>query len=248
MEINWPVLAYITIGIFAMSGFFKGWWKESITTFFLIFLVLLLQLPPAAQAFIDLLNLIFAAIAGILPESFRIILADFLEATLGVGTVDGAIRLEASDGGTWLIILLLFIGLAIFIGRSRLPGDFRVGLKTIYVPTLRGSLLGALIGGFNGLLIINLIREYLDGSRLLGGAAALARRAAPAGSLQAIEVPNFTIMESFLPWVFIALGFIVLFAAFRNRVVFLKDKDGYRKIDYRAPLGYNKHEMSPKKG
>ena len=40
-----------------------------------------------------------------------------------------------------------------------------------YAYTVRptGSILGGLLGGLNGFLIINLIREYLDGRNLPGG-------------------------------------------------------------------------------
>ena len=44
VEVNWTLLTYLFIALFALGGYFKGWWKEAIVTVFLTVLVLLLQL------------------------------------------------------------------------------------------------------------------------------------------------------------------------------------------------------------
>jgi hypothetical protein len=245
MEISWTILAYIIIGLFALSGFFKGWWKEAVTTWFLAFLVFLLYFPPLAQLVISLINFIFATIARLLPNTWRANLQNFLEATLGITTVDGAIQLDAGNGGTWLVILLLFIGLAIFISRSSLPSDFRSGLKEVYRPGLWASLLGAAIGALNGFIIISLITAYLNGANLPGATAAVRQAAPPAqGLVQAVAVPNFVITESFLPWILIVIGLVVFVLAISNRIVITRDKEGYVKVDYRKPLGYEERDIT----
>ncbi|MBI1879132.1 MAG: hypothetical protein HYR94_13080 [Chloroflexi bacterium] len=247
MDINWTYLAYIVIGIFAISGFFKGWWKEAITTFFLIFLVFLWRFPPLAKLYIDLINFILVIVVNILPDNIRAIWRDFLETNLGISTVDGVIRLDAANGGTWLVILLLFIGLAIFISRAVLPSTFRVGLKSIYRPDFKASLLGGLLGAFNGFLTISLIVGYLSGADL-PGASARATPGAPAagGSLQAVAVPNFTLTESFVSWIFVALALLVLVAAISNRIAVRRDKEGYTKMDITEPFGYDEIEVTVK--
>jgi len=247
MEISWTILAYIIIGLFALSGFFKGWWKEAVTTWFLAFLVFLLYFPPLAQLFISLINFIFATIARLLPDNLRANVENFLEATLGITTVNGAIQLDAGNGGTWLVILLLFIGLAIFISRSSLPSDFRAGLKEVYRPGLWASLLGAAIGALNGFIIISLIAAYLNGANLPGATVATRQAALPLeGLVQAVAVPNFIITESFLPWILIAIGLVVFVLAISNRVVVTRDKEGYVKVDYRKPLGYEQRDITVK--
>jgi hypothetical protein len=259
MEINWTVLTYLVIGLFALSGFFRGWWKEAITTIFLAFLVTLLQIPDVAQVFIDLINLIFATVMRLLPDSLNIILEDVLETTLGIRTVDGTIQVDASDGGTWLTILLLFIGAAILISRFSMPNwDKQKMPYNKYSVTWTGSVLGGLVGGLNGLLIISLITKYLDGYNLPGGGepvteiAMIGSRTAdtvsPSASLQAVQVPTFTILDSFLPWIFVAIGLVVFLSAIKNRVGILKDKEGFRKVEYKAPVGYEKIEITVKDG
>jgi hypothetical protein len=247
MDINWTILAYIVIGAFAMSGFFKGWWKEAITTFLLIFLVFLLRIPPLAKLVIDLVNFILATVVNILPANIRAIWRDFLEANLGIPTIDGVVQLDAGNGGTWIVILLLFIGLAIFLSRSIMPSTFRVGLKTIYRPDFKASLLGGLLGAFNGFLIVTLIIAYMNGSSLPGvSAQAAAGASVTGGSLQAVAVPNFTLTESFVPWIFIGLALLVVVAAVANRIAVRKDKEGYTKIDITKPMGYDKVDVTVK--
>jgi hypothetical protein len=246
MEINWSILAYIIVGLFALSGFFKGWWKEAVTTWFLALLVFLLYFPPLAQLLINLINFIFATIARLLPDTIRANLQNFLETTLGITTVNGAIQLDASNGGTWLVILLLVIGLAIFVSRSTLPSDFRMGLKQIYRPTLGASLLGAFLGALNGFIIISLIIAYLNGTNLPGGPAA-GQAASPAGRiLEAVAVPSFLITESYLPWILIGVGLLVFLAAITSRVALRIDKEGYMRVDYTKPLGYEQLDMTVK--
>lgn len=238
MDINWAILGYIVIGIFAMSGFFKGWWKEAITTFFLVFLVFLWRYPPLAKLFIDLINFVLAMVINILPDNLRAIWRDFLDMNLGIPTTDGMLQLDAGNGGMWLIILLLLVGLAIFLSRAILPGTFRVGLNTIYRPGFRASVLGGVLGAFNGFLILSLIIGYLNGTAVPGASGLTT-----GGTLQAVAVPNFTLTESFVPWIFIAIAVLVLLAAVSNRVGIKRDKEGFTKVDINPPTGYRKVDV-----
>ena len=77
MEINWTVLTYFIIGLFILNGFFRGWWKEALTTAILVFFVFLLQQPGVAEGFINLINGFLNSVWQILPESFRNFLQDF---------------------------------------------------------------------------------------------------------------------------------------------------------------------------
>jgi len=250
VEVNWTVLTYMLIGLFAFSGFFKGWWKEAVVTIFLIFLVFLLQVPAAAQALIDLINFIIAALWGLLSETYRIIFGDFLKTGLGVETDGGIPRIDAGESQTWLIILIIFLGLAILIGRITLPNSGRISRPYFgYPPTFGGSILGGILGGVNGWLIVSLVGAYLNGQNLPGGSSAAATLISPNTVLvQAVDVPTTTIQDSFLPWFFVALGLITLLMAIRSRVTVLKDKEGFRKLDYRPPLGHRKIEVSVSDG
>lgn len=252
MEINWTVLTYFVIGLFALSGFFKGWWKEAVTTVLLTILVFLLQNPTAAELVIETLNDILATVWGFIPDSLLPTIDATLNSVLGVETRGGAIQANAGDASTWLIILILVIAASIIFSRTTLPGGIiQPGVR--YAPTPTGSVLGGLIGGLNGFLIMNLVREYLDGRNLPGG---LLTEIAPAGgggsvgiassgvAIQAVEVPSFTILDSFLPWIIVGGGLLILLAILRNRVG-LHSRKGFRRIDYKRPYGYKLMVVEP---
>jgi hypothetical protein len=244
VAINWTVLVYLFIGLFALAGYFKGWWKEAITTLFLTFLTFLLQLPPVAQALINLINFMVAFVWGVLPDTFRVSAADFLEIGLGVSTAGGPPEVDAGDPQTWLVMLIIVLGLAILIGRSSLPASGQVSPPYFgYVTTWIGSLFGAFLGGLNGWLIISLIRAYLSGDNLPGGPGPTAA-SSPDVLVQAVAVPSATILDSFLPWFFMAVALVVFLSALKSRVTVLKDREGFRRIEYRSPPGYRKTEIA----
>ena len=215
MEINWTVLTYFIIGLFILNGFFRGWWKEALTTAILVFFVFLLQQTGVAEGFINLINGFLNWFWQILPESFRNFLQDFLESGLGISTAaDDAIQIDPGNPGTWLIFLILFLAVVALISHILLPDH---GPGSGYAVRPIGGVLGGLLGGLNGFIIVNLVREYLDGRNLPGSTStfpteiAQARdgsiaMASPGVSFQAAEVPSFTILDSFLPWVIIAFG------------------------------------------
>jgi hypothetical protein len=229
VQINWTVVTYIIVGLFALSGFFKGWWKEAITTFFIAILLLFLAVPTLAGWFIDTVNYLITFTWGILADA---------------GIVAGPpIQLDAGDGNTWLVILLLFIGLAIFISRAGLPNIITGGgVYKAYVVTPLGSVLGSLLGGLNGFLILNLARHYLEGTNLPGGdppATEIAMTstgtvaiASPGVNIQFANLPNFTVFNVFLPWIIVALILLVIFLTWK-----------YREI----PWGYVKYGVTTKK-
>jgi hypothetical protein len=238
MEINWTVLTYFVIGLFALNGFFRGWWKEAIITAFLGLLVFFLQQPGVAQWVIDQLNNILATIWQSLPDSWILALEDLFEGVLGVRVAGAGIQADPSDPETWLIILIVFIMIATLLSRAALPGS---NVR----PTPAGSLLGGLVGGFNGFIIINLVREYLDGRALPGETAALPTEITMAGessagiassgiSIQAVELPRFTILDSFIPWIIIVIGILIFVAVLNTRF----SRDGANIKASKTPFGY----------
>jgi hypothetical protein len=240
-QINWTVLVLMVMGLFALAGYFKGWWKEAITTFFLATLIFFLRVPDAAQLFINAINSIIAAIWNIMPN----FILDFFESILGIGAVGAPPQFDAGSAQTWIIMLIIFIGLAILIGRLAMPSSGRRADEYAgYVVTFGGSLFGALLGAINGWLIISLVRSYLDGRNLPGGGDTIAAAIAPPVdqvAVQAVGVPVASIADS--PWLFVAIGVAIFLMALKARVA-VKENKGFRKIDYKPPLGYEKTKMT----
>lgn len=256
MEINWTFLTYLVVGLFALSGFLRGWWKEAITTLFLAILVFFLRVPGVAEALINLVNGVLEFIWNLLPESARLFITDLLDRALGISTTSGVIQADPTSGQTWLILLILFLVIASLIGWATLPNRVAKPKGIVYVTTPIGSILGGLIGGFNGLLVVSLVREYLDGRNLPGGGTTLPSEITAAGgatagvassgvTLQATQLPSFTILDSFLPWIVIFVGVLFILAVFRNRVSITTDKNKFRKVEYKAPFGYKRYDYAP---
>ena len=236
MQINWTLVSCFVIGFFAITGYSRGWWKEAVTTVFLTLLVFLLQFPNIAARFIDFINGIVAAIWNVLPTVVTTVISDIL-AALGLGTGDGsAAQVDPGEPGAWLLFLTLVMLGAILLGRR----SFRDA------PTGFGSVLGFLIGGFNGFLVLNLVREYLNGRSLPGrtppeAAIRLAGSssfgpAAQEVSIQATNLPSFTILDSVFPWVLIGIGFLFLFSVLKTRIHLEPHpkKVGWRRINYKV--------------
>jgi uncharacterized membrane protein YkvI len=255
MEINWTVLTYFVIGLFALSGFFKGWWKEAMTTILLAVLIFLLQNPDIAQLVIDAFNEILLTVWNFIPKSFQPTVGSTVDTAFAVDTRGRALQVDPGNPGTWLMLLILFIALATLFGRSTLPGGI-IQNGTRYTTTPIGSVLGGLIGGLNGFLILNLVREYLDGRNLPGsslsteissvGGERTLGLASSGVDVKAIQVPSFTLLDSFLPWIFIALGALIFLAVLRSRLG-LHSQKGFRRIDYKIPYGYKAILVAPPK-
>ena len=241
VEINWTIITYFVIGLFALAGFFKGWWKEAITTFFLCILVFFLKFPDIAAWFIDKINDLLQFLWDWLSFFFVDILG-----------IDQVPQFDASDGGTWIIILVLFLALSIIIGRGGLPNQIgRIGRFYIYPVTPTGSFLGGLLGGLNGFLIINLMREYLTGSNLPTGNQLPTEIAAAAGQTVGVassgvgftltDLPTFTALNNPLVWIIIGFGAIIALLTLKNRAIVRR----LRIAEYRAPWGYRPYRVVP---
>jgi len=230
-EIDWTVVSYFVIGLFALSGFLKGWWKEAVTAFFLGILVFLLVNPTAAQWVIDGINNVLEIFWGWLPASLK----NLLSTNLGIDSFE----LDASSGQTWLAILIILLGFSITISRVFLSNRIRDAESfAAYALTPLGSLLGGLLGGLNGFLIINLVREYLDGRNLPSGTEPLPTEIAAAGSQSvsvaspgvgfvATDVPTISNLSEVLGWIVVGLGLLMLLLVLK----YMKSPVGYKGWD-----------------
>lgn len=243
MQIDWTLLSYIVIGFFAVLGFFRGWWKEAITAFLLALLVLLLQNPDWAQTVIDWLNRVIVAAAT------------FLNTLVGFPD-DPQTFFQLDDGrpGTWLGILVFMLGLSALISWLFLPGAASKRPSIFYTVTLIGRVLGLLMGGINGFLIISLVREYLDGRSLPGNTPLETEITAQGGSsfgpalstltIQAVNLPTTTILDSYIPWLIIVGGFLILLIALWSRVKWVTKAGAGSRIEYTPPYGYKPVELA----
>lgn len=232
MAVNWTALSLFIISFFVLIGFFRGWWKEAITTAFLAVLVFLLANPSLAASLIGGINKVIELVWGWIPDSLQQSIADLF-------AFDTVPQLDASSSTTWMMILIVMLALSIIVGRFSLSGHG-------YQVRPLGSIFGGLLGGLNGFILMGLVTAYLQGSSLPGGGSNLPTEitaqsgtatASSGVSIQAFNLPNITFGDSFLPYLIIIIGIAVLIMALKNRVNVVS-KDGYRSVKARPPYGY----------
>ena len=235
--INWPVIACFTIGFFSISGLFRGWWKEAVTTIVLGFFIFLLLNPDWAETFIELINQLIAMVWRIIPDSIISAFNDALDTLFGISLGTGPIQFDASSAQTWLIIAGVSVGLTILVGRAALEET----------PSILGRLIGVIVGAVNGFLIIGLVREYLDGRALPGNAAPVSEipvitgnTYGPAATQLAVGItglPVNTILDSVVPWVVVGIGLLFLFSILKSRIGVARSEDG-TKLRSKTPPFY----------
>ena len=229
MVIDWTVFTYLVVGIFILVGFSSGWWKEAIVAFFLGILVFFLQNPAQAASVIDGINGVITKVYSFLPGSIKEVLGD-------------PFQLDPSSPTTWLGILIIGLVIATQIGRLGLPGSYN--LRPL------GRLLGAAIGGINGLIAINLVREYMDGRGLPGSPATMATAEitvagassyGPAASEAAVaftDLPSSTILDSAAPWLIVGIAVFLVVAALISSFAVKSNSENMKKISRQRPFGY----------
>jgi hypothetical protein len=246
MQLNWTLITYLVIGLFAWSGAARGWWKEAVTTVFLALLIFLLQYPDLAQSLVDQLNALIATIWNALPNSVTVFIGDLIDLVFGTATNGAALQANAGDPATWVIILIVVVTMATMIGRASFSN----------APDFLGALFGAGLGGLNGYLILGLFREYLDGRGLpgrtppateitLAGSSAVGP-AASSVSIQATNMPSITILDSAVPWIIIAGGALLVFVVLNTKVALETNKKGGKRINYKIVPPFYKKSPPPK--
>jgi hypothetical protein len=211
----------------------------------------LLQQPGMAQTTVNVVNQIITITWDLTVQ----LLGSFIT------MADTAPQLNPDDPMTWVTLLFIFLGVAGILSRILLPDTGRSG--QVYAANFIARLFGLVLGGVNAFLVLNLMREYLDGRNLPGQAAATQAAAASAGAastgitvvggqtapaatsvaIQATGLPTYTLQDNILPWLIIGGGLFVVALAANNRVALMKSTDG-RKMGTRTPYGYSPKKIS----
>lgn len=250
MQIDWTLISFLTVAFFAINGFFRGWWKEALTTAVIVFFMFLLQQPGMAQTTVNLVNQIITVTWDLSAR----LLGSFLPMD------GGAPQLNPDDPLTWVLLLFIFLGVAGILARILLPDSGRSG--QVYAANLIGRFLGLGLGAVNAFLVLNLVRVYLDGSGLPGQITQATAQAAGAATtgitviggqttaaasevvIQAVGLPQYTMQDNITPWLVMGGGLFVVLLAANSRVKVMKSPDGARKVATRPPYGYSPKKIS----
>jgi uncharacterized membrane protein required for colicin V production len=206
ITVDYAVLMWMVIILFSMVGYFRGWWKEGLTTGFLTGLVVLLRFPGLAEMIINFLNklikLVYIAIKAHSLDIERL-------AEVAKEITDIPIKLDPTDFRVYLAGLIIMLVLSYLVGRISVN-------SRVIGPNFLGAILGAIFGLLNGFTVISLVREYAVG-RYLPGAAAEGVADVASVALAVEELPSPSIVEGWVPWLLIAIGALLLFAVMATR-------------------------------
>ena len=209
ITVDYMILMWMVIILFGMVGYFRGWWKEGISTAFLTVLVLLLQFPGLAVAIINTINK-FIKLVYIVIMARSLDIERIAEVAKEIG--EPPIKIDPTATGTFILALIIVLIVSYLVGRISIN-------KEVVGPTFLGSLFGTIFGLLNGFTVISLLREYVVG-RYLPGASddIIAQGATTTGITLAVQdMPTPSIMEGLAPWLIISIGAVLLFGVVAAR-------------------------------
>jgi hypothetical protein len=147
INIDFSVLSYVVIGLFALIGFTRGWFREALTTILLMFMVFLLAQPTLATKLVTTLGILVSAFLKPLMTSLgsNSAIADLINAIKGLFNVDNPYSFLLLATG-FLIVFSLLVG-------QRALSEGRLA------PLSR--ILGGTLGALNGFVVVSLGQKYL---------------------------------------------------------------------------------------
>jgi hypothetical protein len=219
INIPYETLTIIIVALFALSGFLRGWWREGITSIFLILLTVFLTQPELAGSIIEFLNGVINTAWNFLRGLLETL--GLVEPAVGAAAVTPPIVLDPNDRTLFIIILIVMIVLSYFTSKITLGG------RTI---TIGGRIFGGILGAINGFLALNLVKEYIVG-RFFPTTGLSAQSAAPSTLSVAItDVPPESVFTDTSQLLVIAIGVVILALLLANRLT--------PKGSRRDPWGY----------
>jgi hypothetical protein len=238
LTVDFDLLLAIVVGLFALTGFLRGWWREGVTTILLLALVVFLTQPELVTTIIEFINKQLTLI-GLIVETKGDLDLTALQAA--AATAAPPFELDPSNRNLYVALLVGLVLLSYFGSRLTLPSAARPGVS--YEPSMGARLVGGVLGAFNGFVVVNLIIEYVVGRLIPETGVSTATAAPSALSVQVANVPPETVFSGSLLWIIIVGGAFVMLFTLGSRI----QDVGLGGIKSRAPLGYAKIVLEPKK-
>jgi len=209
VTMDYMVLMWMVIILFGLVGYFRGWWKEGLTTGFLTILVILLQFPGLAELIVDTLNKLIK-LTYVVIKARSLDIERIAEIAREIG--EPPIKIDPTATETYIVALIGLLVLSYIIGRVSIS-------KKAIGPSFLGALFGIIFGLLNGFTVISLVREYVVGRYLPGATEAIIAQAATATtiSLTVEDMPMPSVMEGLAPWLLVSIGAVALFAVLATR-------------------------------
>ena len=210
----------MVVGIFGLAGFFRGWWKEAITTGLLSLLLIMLRQPALASTIIEQVNKMIKFIATL----FQAGSLEVNEIASVANTTEPPLTLNAGEFNVYIIVLIGLVLLSYIIGNNAIADGVLTPIARIF---------GGILGLVNGFIVLSLAREYVLGRFLPGSGVSTASAVPETLTVTIADVPQSSIMDGFTVWVFIGVGLLVAAMAIGSRYDYQSGK-----LEKKAPLGY----------
>ena len=185
LTVDYNVLLYVVIGAFALGGFLRGWWREGLTTVLLMILVVFLTQPSFLQTIIDYVNNLLVLLGVVIQTGGNF---DTASVQTAISTAQPPVTIDPNNRSFYILMLFAIVILAYFTSRRSLPSAFGAP-GTYYEPSIGARIIGAILGAFNGFVIINLIKEYIIGRAIPGTSIATTTAAPSEVAVQFTGVP-----------------------------------------------------------
>ena len=199
IQVDYNVLAYMVVGVFGLVGFFRGWWKEAITAGLLTLLLVMLTVPDVATVIVNALNTAVNTVWNFI-QSIR----QTSPAVASVAQVGAAPNVTPQNYWVYVFILVGLVLASYFFGKIGLTQGLSAGSR----------LLGAVVGFYNGFIVISLLREFVIGRYLPGASAAAANATPPStASVQVFNLPQASATDHPTVFILIAVGFLLFIIA-----------------------------------
>ncbi|MCS7261728.1 MAG: hypothetical protein NZ765_13300, partial [Anaerolineae bacterium] len=148
LQIDYTLVTYIVIGIFALVGFMRGWWKEALTTGLLTLLVFVVKRPEAAAVIFDFIDRLVITIWQALQRVRET--SDLVASAL---PAEEPPVINGKQHSIYIIILIVAVIASYFFSKIGLTQTMSAGAR----------LVGALLGAYNGYIVLNLLDWFMRG-------------------------------------------------------------------------------------
>jgi hypothetical protein len=201
VQLDYVLISYIVIAIFGLVGFMRGWWKEAFTTGLLALLLLLLKQPDAAAGIVDFIDRMVVSGWDAVQQVRQT--SDMLAAAV---PVEEPPVIDPKNHSIYIIILVVAVIASYFFSKIGLTESMSAGARII----------GGVLGVYNGYIVLTLVREFLIGRFLPGGAdMAAATAASPPTSVQmeVTNLPQSSMADAPFVYYWVAAGCLAMLVA-----------------------------------
>ncbi|MGC8880485.1 MAG: hypothetical protein ACP5R2_14815 [Anaerolineae bacterium] len=204
LQIDYTLVTYIVVGIFALVGFMRGWWKEAVTTGLLTLLILVVKRPEAAATVFDFIDKLVMTAWQALQRVRET--SDLVASAL---PAEEPPVIDAKRQSIYIIILIVAVIASYFFSKIGLTQTMSAGAR----------LIGALLGAYNGYIVLNLLDWFMRGR--LPGAEEVAAAGAPPSEVT-FTVKNLpatrTLEQDGIVLLILAGGFLVFLLALATSI------------------------------